>query len=647
MTKDNKERDIISEIEQFISDSEAAYSEENSLMVSDLNFVYDEDGQWDKATLNKRKGRPSYTFNHVLGAVNQVIGEQRLFRPSIKIRGVDDKSDPELAEVYAGIIRNIESISNAESTYDMAFKYAVAGGFGAWRVVTEFQNDFSFDQEIFIKPIHNPFTVMFDPLSFDPVKRDQKACVIAERVSEDFYEAKYGGKPVDIGIRRDGNGWFSDKGVRIVEYFKMVPVKKEIAQLSDGRVVEVDDDFKKIQAELENVEGAATVTNTRTVETFNVKWWKVDGARILEGPITYDWQFIPVVKLPGRYINIEGKQKTQSLTRPARDPQMAYNYSRTTQSEVVANTPRSPWLVTASMVKDNLPAWQRSGSENRPFLQYTPDPAAPGAMPQRSPPPDVPVALVTLAQQDKDDIKAATGFHDASLGRPGNEISGQAIKGRARQADIGSYEFFDNLKKAVKFTGEILVNIIPTVYDTERTVRILGLDGQEDFVKINAYDEATDRTNDMRQGRYDVTVDTGPTFSTQREESFNTLLEAAAVMPIVSETGPDIIMKNLDVPGGDELVKRIRKRLIQQGTVEPNEEEQKELQEAQAAQGEPQPDLVQEALVRSENAKADKDTATAQETIVDTAIKVEESDVNLKQLKSNLITSTINGLTKT
>lgn len=627
--------EIVAEVKQFMEDSEGADTTEREYMANDLRFVYDENGQWDKQTLNARSGRPSYSYNRVLGAINQVIGEQRMFRPQLSIDGVDGDSDPELAEIYEGLIRNIEARSDAESTYDMAFKYAVAGGYGAWRIVTDYHDELTFDQDICIKPIHNPFTVYFDPLSQDPCKRDQMRCVIAERVSKEFYTAKYGKESVDIMSSRDSKGWCDEKGVRIAEFFKKVPVTKEIALMSDGRTVPYDDDLKAIEGELEATEGAATVKKTRKVQTFNVEWWKVDGLNVLEGPITYEWRYIPVVKLPGRYINIEGEQKTQSLIRHAKDAQKTYNYNRTTMAETVANAPRQPYMTTPAMIKGYEKMWAGAGAENRPYLLYNPDPKAPNMGPARVTAAEVPNALVALAAQDADDIKQATGFFDASLGRQGNEISGKGIQARQRQADVGSYEFYDNLKKAIKLTGDILVDMIPHVYDTERTVRILGLDGQEEFKKINAYDEASDKTYDLSMGRYDVTVDIGPTFSTQREESFQTLLEAASTMPVVAEIAPDLIMKNLDVPGGDELVERLRKKLIAQGIVEPNEDEMEEIKP-------PAPDPVQEALVKSENSKAELNTAKAAKTQAETVEIVKSLPTKLKQDEADLLTTSIN-----
>lgn len=648
-SEDEKTRELIAAVNQHIFDSDAADGPERQLMVDDLNIVYDEEGQWDQRTKSQRSGRPCYTFNRLQQPVNQVLGEQRQNSVSIKIRAVDDKSDPELAEVQGGMIRNIESSSKADDIYKYAFKYAVAGGFGAWRVLPEHRNDFSFDQEIFIKPIYNPLTVYFDPLSLDPIKKDQMRCVIAERISKETYKSMYDSQPIDITTAdNDDRGWVTSKGVRIAEYFKKVPVEKEIALLTDGRVVPFDKELQKIAGELENVEGAPTIEKnkdgslkTRTVKTFNIEWYKVDGSNILEGPITYDWKFIPVVKLPGRFINIEGRQKTQSLIRPARDAQKMYNYNRTTESEMVGNALRAPYMATAEQIKGYENQWNQAGSANRPYILYNVDPKA-GGVPQRAAQAEIPAALVTLSQQDVDDIKAATGFHDASLGMRGNEVSGEAIKSRSRTADLGSFEFFDNLKSAIHFTGEIILDQMPSVYDSERVVRILGLDGKEDFAKINAYDEAADSNFDMSQGRYDVTVDLGPTFATQREESFSNLLKSAEVMPVIAEVAPDIIMQNADVKDGEELVKRLRKPLVANGTIEPNEEELEALQ----AQGEAPPDPVQEALVNDANSKADlnraktvQTEADTMETIVDTEIKKAEAPGQLKQGQVNLVNS--------
>lgn len=622
-TVDQQERDLISEVQKFIRESEGADSREREHMLDDLRFVYRDSTQWSDKTRLERANRPCYTFNRVIGAVNQVIGDQRQATPQIKIRGTDGDSDPELAEVFSGLIRNIEDLSDAQTAYDMAFKHAVAGGFGAWRILPEFKSDKSFDQEIFIKPVYNPFTVFWDPLAQDPRKRDQNKCAIAERISRDQHKALFGEKASkraqSVRISKDQRGWFTTNQLRIAEYFKRIPVEKKIALLTDGRSVELTEEVetslneaaaanKKLENGQERLAEIAVrdgKPRIRTAKTFRIKWWKVDGIQILEGPITYDWRFIPVVKMCGRFINIEGEHLSQSLVRHSKDAQRVYNYNRTTMSEVVGNAPRALWLVTDAMIKGREKEWGNANAQNKPILGYNVDPDSPGGVPIRIQGAEIPAALSSMAALDADDIKATTGFFDASLGERGPQESGEAIRARQKEGDVGSFEFIDNLAKALQFTGEILVDMIPKVYDTQRTVRILGLDGQEDFVKLNAYDEARSKKIDLSAGRYDVKATIGPAFATQRRESTRDLIDAAGVMPIISEVGSDLIVKNLDIPDADEFEKRIRKRLIAQGIAEPTPEEAAKIPP-------PQPDPVQDALVASEQAKAQASQAKAQ-----------------------------------
>jgi len=619
------EADLIREVKEFMKNSNGADSLERERMREDLHMVYRDDTHWDQETVRERGNRPCYVFNRLIGAVNQVIGDQRQATPQIKIRGTDGDSDPELAEVFSGLIRNIEDMSDAQTAYDMAFKHAVAGGWGAWRILPQFASDRSFDQEIFIKPVYNPFTVFWDPVAQDPRKRDQNKCLIAERISKERHRALFGDDKADkaqsIGVPRDNRGWFERDQLRVAEYFRRDPVDKKIALLTDGRTVELtkeveaalkeaagenekrsdDQDFAPLPVIAKDSEGKEKIREARASK---VTWWKIDGAQILEGPIEYDWQFIPVVKMCGRFINIEGEHLSQSLIRHSHDAQRVYNFSRTTMTEVVANTPRAQWLVTDKMITGKETEWADANAKNKPVLTYNPDPLAPGIRPERISGAQVPAALISLATMDADDIRATNGFFEPAMGEQGPQESGEAIRARQRQGDVGSFEFMDNLTKALEFTGEILIDMIPKVYDTERTVRILGLDGQEEFVKINAYDEAKSRKMDLSAGRYNVKVTIGPAFATQKRQAVRDLIEATGLIPVLAEVGADLIVKNLDIPDADEFEKRVRRRLIASGDVEPTQEEAEAIPPQQ-------PDPVQLALIKSEQAKAQASQAKA------------------------------------
>lgn len=623
------ETDIAAEVVQFLEDRESAEDESQNRqqMTDDLEFCYVPGAQWDEITRLKRQGRPCYQYNRTVGAVNRAIGDQRQSAPSCTVRAVNKKGSVEVADTFAGLIRDIESQSAADDIYDEAYKYAVAGAWGAWRVVPEYADEDSFDQVLRIKRIPNPQTVYFDG-GADPYGRGARQCVVADRISKDEYEATYGEEGyTELPAARDSHGWVNEDGVRIAEYYKMGTRDKTIALLSDGRVMDWSKEAEAELAQFNAEEGTQVkVEKTRKVPETFVTWYKVDGARTLEGPIEYRYRNIPVIRCPGRHVNIEGRQYFQSLHLHGHDAQRTYNFERSSMLESVAGTPDSPYLVTAKMIKGYESQWNSANAVKRPYLVYDPDERVPGGGPTRERPPDVPQALIALSQMSAEDIKQTMGNVPPQLEDPqaAGAESGIARRYRMMGGESENYEFLDNFAKAIKFTWEVMIDMIPVHYDTERVVRILGEDRKEEFVTINGPDEDGVKRM-LREGKYDVTVTLGPAYATQRMESLDTLLEAAERMPIIGEVAPDIIIRNMDVRGADEIEKRVRKRLIAAGVAEPTKEEAAEMGPP------PPPDPSQVALVESLQARTAKDRAAAAKTQVETAGKMAEAQTALRR----------------
>lgn len=639
---------LVLEARKCFQDAEGAESDNRTDMADDLKFVYEPGYQWDATAKSKRAGRPCYTFNRVIGAVNQAIGEQRQVRPSGKVRAVSKTAAAPTAEVYGGMMRNIEAISRAENVYDNQFKYAVAGAYGAWRIRPYYCDDESFDQELLIEEVANPFTVMWDHNATDPCKRDARWATVAERISRDQYADEYPGlDPSSFQISRDNRGWFTDKDVRVAEFYKKICRQRQIARLTDGRVVKYDATTKRILDELAEAEFGSDVQapqveldkdgkpRIRNVDDYSVVWCKVDGANILEGPFEYKWKYIPVVRLPGRYVNIEGKQILQSLIRHGKDAQRTYNYHRSTMVETAALTPRAPYLVTSKMIKGREDQWRTLNAVNRPYLEYDPDDRAPGGRPTREPPPEVPQALIALAAQDAEDIRQATGQvgpHDQPQDQSQPE-SGVSRQFRMQSSESGAYEFLDNLGKAIQLTWDICINMIPTVYDTDRIVRTIGIDGLESYVRVNGADPG-EFMHKLSQGQYDCTVTLGPAYATQRLESLNTLLDASEKVPTIGAVAADIIAKNLDTRDGEELYKRVRHEMIRQGKIQPNEQDLQEMGPP------PKEDPVQAELANRLRAQAAKDQASANKTNAETvaeAIKAHGAPLELQKLIDELV----------
>lgn len=608
-----EEQDLMTLIRTRYQAGEGADGENRRLHTEDLAFTYDAESgaQWDPLVLGLRKGRPSYTFNRVRQPVNMLLGDQRQSAPSIKVRPIKDGSQ-DVADVLGGLWRSIEQDSRADEVYAGTYKHAVAGGYGEMRLIPEYESDDSMDQVLRIKHIPNPLTVVRDPESTDPWGADQMWCMVGDRLSKDKYEAEYPGDPgVNFDMARDGMGWRTDGMIRVVEYFEKVPVDKEIAQLSDGRVIDYTEKEKAVEKHIAKTgAAAATVIRTRKVRGWKVRWVKCDGSRILEGPIVYEWKRIPIVRMPGSYVNIEGRQKFQSFIRHSKDAQRTYNFERSDSIERSALAPKAPLFATPKMIVGFDDAYSQSNVAVRTFMPFNVDKDAAstpgGGAPFRLPPIDPPAASVAMAEYSAQDIQATTGVFDPALGNADdmNRVSGKALVTHTRRSDLGSHEFIANYGSALKLLAACGFDMIPTVYDTERVVRIIGQDGIDKLVTVNGQTDDGQVMYDLKTGSYDCDVTLGPSYQTARQEALATLLDAAGSVPGLAETIPDLIAKSIDSPDSEEMTKRLRKMLIAKGIVEPTPEEK-------AKMPPPQPNPMQIAELQQAQAKAQKMGAEA------------------------------------
>jgi hypothetical protein len=608
---------LLDRIKSRYNDGVGAFEENRRLHSEDLNFVYNSEtqGQWDPVVLEARRGKPCYTFNRVIGPVNLVCADMRQTRPAGKFRPASDGASEDVADIYGGLMRSVEQASRADQIYKTQYKFAVAGGFGAMRIGPVFAGDDTFDQVLRIQDIPNPQTVIWDPECNDPCCGDANWCIIADRISRDKHEVEYPGADLSsFYMARDSYGWFTDKEVRVAEYYERIPFEKTIALLDSGDTIDYTAAAKEAYEHLlETGVKSAKVIKTRKVMKWRVMWCRCNGGQILDEPIFYDWKRIPVVRVPGRYINIEGRKKLQSLIRHSKDAQRSYNSRGSDMIERSALTPKAPYLVTETMIKGYEGEWAQANTASRPYLPYNIDPKAVGSegMPQRTPPIDVPTAALALSQQALSDIQATTGYFDPALGNAEdmNRVSGKALIQHTRRSDLGSFEFIDGFGAAVQLLWEMGGDMIPTVYDTARVERIIGIDGVEKMEKINhpGANDGDDTINDLKNGLYDCTVTIGPSYQTARQEALATLMDAGDKFPIVNQLMTDLILKNLDVAEVDEMVRRARIPLIEQGIVQPSQQEQAQMPPPK------QPDPMQvaelqraQALARRDGAQADK-----------------------------------------
>lgn len=523
--------------------------------LEDLRFLHVPGEQWDLITKTERGlDRPMYEFNKTRITVKRIVNDMRANRPQGKVRAVED-GKVATADAIEGLIRNICNTADFDTVIDYAAEYQVGAGMGAWRITVDYADDDVFEQTIGLDPLRNPFCLYYDPAAQDFLQRDAADWFLTDKIGKVSYESRWPNAAIvdfdsDMEFDTDPD-WEDDEKVRIGEYWFKEPYDKTIVLLSNGEVV---DESEVNQGVLDA--NKLTVIKTRVVHCHKIMSVIVSGNSILEGPNEWAGSMFPFVMAYGEYIVIEGKLHWFGLTRFAKDAQRSYNYSRTNAIESVALAPQAKWWMTPKQVAGLENALAESHKKNFPYNLYNADPTAPGP-PQRMGGADIPAALVQEMQIASDDIKAVTGIYDASLGAKGNETSGKAINARQRQGEISTFHYMDNLGKAVRRTWEILVDLIPNIYDTERTVRVLGVDGAEDYIKLNAKDPVTgEMLHDLSTGKYDVAITVGPSYATMRQEAAEAYGELAARDPMMMQAAGDLVVKALDLPYSNEISER-------------------------------------------------------------------------------------------
>jgi hypothetical protein len=545
-------------------------------VADDMRTTHIPGHSWDDHMKKLRDNRPCYEFNRQRQLVRRVTGQMLQNKMQIKVRPFED-GDKDLAEVRAGLIRAIEIESHADIAYDTGNVWAVTGGFGAYMVTYDWESDDSFDKVLRIQEIQDPLSIRFDPVAMKYDRSDARYCFRFGRfVPKDEFERLNPGKELvsfDSSEGASNREWYSEEGVREADYWYKEHAKKYIYRMTDGRVLKAEQ-LEKIGDELASK--GIEVEKERIVDGYDVYHCKAYGKGPLKKPEKWIGSYIPIIPVWGDLFTIDGKQYFSGMSRHSNDSQRLHNFYLSTLAEVVAKMPNSPMVATPTMIAGLEDYYNRLGWDDPKVLLYNPDPLAPQGRPQRENMQAFPVALANMAQICAEEMKATTGVYDASLGSQSNETSGVAIQRRNDQGDTANFVYTDNSSKSKKYLATILLDLIPAVYDGERTVRILGEDMAEKVERLNesVIDQATGEQvvlNDMSRGRYDAIVGTGKSFETQR-------LEMAAAAESLSQDptpigliGKYMMLKNLDVPGNGEYVAAARKFMVGQGLLEPDE----------------------------------------------------------------------------
>jgi hypothetical protein len=453
----------------------------------------------------------------------------------------------------------------------------VTYGEGYIRILTEYCDETSFDQDIKIGRIRNSFSVYMDPTIQDPCGADAEWCFITEDILKADYERLYPNAMPVSSIMVQGVGdqalsqWLSETTVRIAEYFYCDYKAETLNLYPDGTTTYQGTPQDKMLRQM-----GLKPTRQRKLQRKSIKWCKTNGYEIIE---EREWAgaYIPVIRVIGNEWSIEGQLEISGLVRNAKDAQRMYNYWVSQEAEMLALAPKAPFVGYGGQFEGYEEKWKTANTQNYPYLEVNPD-VTDGAgnilpLPQRAQPPMAQTGLIQAKMGASEDIKAATGQYNASLGMTSNERSGRAILARQREGDVGTYHYVDNLARAIRHVGRQLVDLIPKIYDTQRIARVIGVDGESKMVRldpnqpepvrklVNEQGVVVAKIYNPGVGKYDVKVTTGPSYLTKRQESMDAMSQILQGNPNLWAAAGDLFVKNMDWPGAQELAQRLKKMI--------------------------------------------------------------------------------------
>lgn len=564
--------------------AEESYATSYNQAVADMRFVFgdsDNGWQWPEDVMNGRKGdaKVCLTVNLTAQHCNQIINQIRQNRPTGKVLPVDDDADKKTAEILEGLIRNIQSSSCADSAHDTAAEQSVYGGFGYWRVTTEYESPDSFNQVIKINPIQNFKLVYIDPDAVELDKSDAEWGFVFEDVKKETFKRQYPKHKDAADFVTPNSYWANKETIRVAEYFWCEYLKDKALLLQDGSTM-LESDLQEGFVRSGNIITAPTgevisILKERDTERKKWKWCKIAGN--IDEPIDeQDWagSYLPIISVVGKEANIDGEKIVKGIVRDLKDSARTVNYAYSETVQTLALQNKIPYMAAAEATDGHEQYWKSANIDNLGYLPYNAydDTGRPLPVPQRQAPPTMPSAQVQLLQLSTEEMRGASGQQNANFGIRSEASSGVGIQRLKAQGEIATFHFPDNLARGLRYECKVLIDLIQKIYDTRRVVRILGLDGKlsqavldpeapAPYIEHEIGEEDIQRIFNPTVGRYDVVIDTGPSFQTQRQEAFALLTDLSSRNPQLMGMAGDIIMRNSDIPGGDKIADRLAKSL--------------------------------------------------------------------------------------
>ncbi len=663
-TKKQRLQEVHSDAMSGFDNVQSALRDERKQCLQDRRFYSIAGAQWEGPLGEQFENKPKFEVNKIHLSVIRIINEYRNNRITVNFVSKDGLEGDDLADVCDGLYRADEEDSGAEEAYDNAFEEAVGGGFGAWRLRTDYEDDEDPDddkQRISIEPIFDAdSSVFFDLQAKRQDKADAKRCWILTSMTPEAYEDEYDENPASWpkSIHQHEFDWLTPDVVYVAEYFVVEETRETIHiwELLDGTEKRLTDE--QLEAEFEQLEATgAKEVRVKKIRRKRVHKYLMSGGGVLEDCGLIAGSCIPVVPVYGKRWFVDNVERCMGHVRLAKDAQRLKNMQISKLGEISALSTVEKPILTPEQIAGHQVMWSEDNLKNYPYLLINPmtdaagnEVAAPPIGYTRAP--QIPPAMAALLQITEQDMQDLLGNQQAGEKIEGNISTETAMIGQNR-LDMQTFIYMSNMAKAMRRCGEIWLSMAKDVLVEEgRMMKSLGNQGEMERIELLRpmvkEDGSIEHANDLSKAKLDVTVEVGPSSSTKRASTVRALTKMASITddPETKQVLGAMAMMNMEGEGISDVRSYFRKKLLRMGVVDPTEAESKELAEEQqnaepsandkyleaAAEKELAEASEKQANVVLKQAQTDKTRAEAMETVIDTDIK--EGDQAMKVIES-------------
>jgi hypothetical protein len=627
-------------LKEFDAIQDALYAERMQCL-EDRRFYSIAGAQWEGAPGELFENKPRFEVNKIHLSVMSIINEYRNNRITVNFIPKDGSPSDKTADLCAGLYRADEQDSCAEEAYDNAFEEAVGGGFGAWRLRADYEDDEDEDddrQRIKIEPIFDAdSSVYFDLNAKRQDKSDARCCFVLSSVPTSQYVNDYDDDPATWpkSMSQAGFDWCTPDVVYIAEYY-VKEQKSEVIKFFQG----LDGSEKKYTEQYlqdnTDVHDEILALGFKEVKQKKVKRKKVhkyilSGSGVLEDCGYIAGKHIPIVPVYGKRWFIDNIERCMGHVRMSKDAQRLKNMQLSKLGEISALSSVEKPILTPEQIAGHQLMWSDDNVKNYPYLLINPTvnpdgSEVPGGPAAYTKSPNVPPAMAALLQLTDQDIRDLLGNLNGAE-EVVSHVSGKAVEMIQNKLGLHSFIYMSNMAKAIKRSGEIWLSIAKEILvEPNRKMKTLSSEGkasQSELLKPTIDSDTGNMVieNDLAASDFDVSVDIGPSSVSKRQSIVRTLTGMMQFVqdPETAQVITAMAMMNMEGEGLSDVRDYFRRKMVSAGVVRPTEEEMTQLQQASQNQ---QPDPNTQYL----QAAAEEASAKAAQARANTVLTIAKSE---------------------